>query len=158
MNKKDMTWLRRPEESAVAYAAFREYYQLSGHVRSCDKVAKKLGKSNTIIERWCARHQWVERAADYDNSLAEEAYKTTLEEIKKMEKEHAAIGVSLRNKGVKAMLLIKVEDMNERNAIEYILRGAEMERRARYSDAETQRRKADKLKEIDGVQIIDDTD
>jgi hypothetical protein len=49
-----------PDESAKAFAAFSLYLGL-GPQRSCDAVAKKLGKSNALIERWSRCHGWIAR-------------------------------------------------------------------------------------------------
>jgi hypothetical protein len=37
-----------------------------GRKRSLSKVAKELGKSDTIITRWSHTHYWVERVNQYD--------------------------------------------------------------------------------------------
>lgn len=59
-------WERRDSESNPAYEAFRAYMR----VRSTTKVAEELGKSLTLITRWCAERDWVSRVRDYDNYLA----------------------------------------------------------------------------------------
>lgn len=61
-------WEPRPNESMPAYAAFAEYRDL-GPKRSMDAVGKGLGKSLALMERWSARHSWVERAREYDAHL-----------------------------------------------------------------------------------------
>lgn len=61
-------WERRDHESEPAYTAFRAYMR----IRSTTKVATELGKSLTLITRWCAEHDWVERIRDYDNFLVNE--------------------------------------------------------------------------------------
>lgn len=60
------TWLRREDESNPAYEAFRVYMKL----RSTTKVAEELGKSTTLITRWCTANDWVSRIADYDSYVA----------------------------------------------------------------------------------------
>ena len=59
-------WERREGESNPAYEAFRAYMR----VRSTTKVAMELGKSGTLITRWCTEHDWVARVTDYDSYLA----------------------------------------------------------------------------------------
>ena len=59
-------WVRRDKESPQAYEAFREYMQL----RSTNKVAESLGRSSTLIHRWCTQHDWVARTVAYDQFMA----------------------------------------------------------------------------------------
>lgn len=56
---------QQPGESAKAYEAARLYFEF-GAERSTSAVARKLGKSKSLIERWCSRWSWVERAAAWD--------------------------------------------------------------------------------------------
>lgn len=55
-------WVRQEGESSPAYEAFRVYMQ----ARSTTKVAEELGKSLTLITRWCTQNDWVERMRAYD--------------------------------------------------------------------------------------------
>lgn len=61
---------RRKGESDEAFAAFREYLDL-GPSRAFPGVARRCGKSVSLIARWSARHDWVDRASAYDDHLAE---------------------------------------------------------------------------------------
>lgn len=65
-------WTRREGESSVAYEAFREYLN-QGPKRSGAAVGEALGKSTTLMERWCAAHDWVARALAYDQYMASAA-------------------------------------------------------------------------------------
>ncbi len=56
-------------ESSKAFAAFSAYVDL-GPSRSTEQVAKKCRKSWGLIQRWCARYHWVERARTYDQERA----------------------------------------------------------------------------------------
>lgn len=56
------SWTRRDDESNPAYEAFRVYLD----ARSTTKVAEQLGKSVTLITRWCHEKDWVERVKAYD--------------------------------------------------------------------------------------------
>lgn len=58
-----------PEESSKAYAAAVVYFEM-GAQRSQEAVGRKLAKSRTLISRWAAKYQWVERASRYDEHLA----------------------------------------------------------------------------------------
>lgn len=63
----DKVWVRRDGESNPAYEAFRTYMNL----RSTTKVAEELGKSVTLITRWCTEHDWVARITAYDRHVTE---------------------------------------------------------------------------------------
>jgi hypothetical protein len=58
-------WERQPSESAAAWEAFACYRDL-GLSRSIGKVAERLAKSRTLIERWSTAHRWVLRAEAWD--------------------------------------------------------------------------------------------
>lgn len=56
-------------ESTAAYHA-RVAYVTSGPDRDLRTVAQQLHKSVTLIGRWSARHNWMEHARRYDETLA----------------------------------------------------------------------------------------
>ncbi|MGR3937017.1 hypothetical protein [Streptomyces sp. BRA346] len=58
-------WERQPGESAAAWEAFACYRDF-GLSRSIGKVAERLAKSRTLIERWSTAHRWVLRAEAWD--------------------------------------------------------------------------------------------
>ena len=60
---------QQARESDKAFAAFSLYLSL-GPQRSLDAVATKLGKSKTLMERWCRRHAWVARVQAQGEYLA----------------------------------------------------------------------------------------
>jgi hypothetical protein len=62
----DQTWTRRDGETSVAYEAFKEYLH-QGSSRTLASVGEALGKSEALMERWSASHDWVARSRDYDS-------------------------------------------------------------------------------------------
>ena len=60
---------QQAKESDKAFAAFSLYLSL-GPQRSLEAVATKLGKSKTLMERWCRRHAWVARVQAQSEYLA----------------------------------------------------------------------------------------
>lgn len=60
---------RQPRESAKAYAAFRVYLEM-GPERSVRDVARKLGKSATLIGRWSSKFDWMSRVAAHGAHVA----------------------------------------------------------------------------------------
>jgi hypothetical protein len=74
-------WDRRTEtESAKAYAAFTAYYLLPARERSIDaawRVANPQYRNSTktvpgFWKQWSANHDWVARAAAYDQEIAKQ--------------------------------------------------------------------------------------
>ena len=68
----DYVWTRRDDETPVAYEAFREYLN-QGPKRSAAAVGEALGKSTTLMERWCAAHDWRARVLAHDQFMASAA-------------------------------------------------------------------------------------
>jgi hypothetical protein len=64
-----LSFEQQTKESDKAYAAFGLYLSL-GPERSTATVAKKLGKSAGLIERWCTRHGWPARVQAHAAHLA----------------------------------------------------------------------------------------
>jgi hypothetical protein len=58
-------WERREGETARAYEAFSAYRN-KGPARSIAKASEVIGKSATVLKKWCAKHEWSKRAAAYD--------------------------------------------------------------------------------------------
>ncbi|KQP81618.1 hypothetical protein [Aeromicrobium sp. Leaf291] len=67
----DNPWDQLTDESGPAYEAFLAYRDL-GLARSNAKVARELGKSTTLMNRWSSRHSWVLRASAWDRELDRE--------------------------------------------------------------------------------------
>ncbi len=68
-NPWERAWIKLPAESDEAHRAYQIYRDL-GEERSCARVGQELGKSRTLMTRWCSKHEWVERAQlfdDYEN-------------------------------------------------------------------------------------------
>lgn len=61
---------QQPKEGNKAFAAFKEYLEL-GPQRSMAAVGKKLGKSDSLIERWASKYDWPSRVQAYGAHLAE---------------------------------------------------------------------------------------
>jgi hypothetical protein len=54
-------------ESDVAFQAFCVYRSMAPESRSLRSVAGKLGKNDSLIERWSARYRWMRRTAEWDS-------------------------------------------------------------------------------------------
>lgn len=60
---------QQPKESEKAFAAFSLYLSM-GPERSLSKVAAKLSRSKTMMEKWCRRFEWPARIAAYSAHMA----------------------------------------------------------------------------------------
>jgi hypothetical protein len=60
-------WERQPGEGERAFAAFAGYRDEPTGGRSIRRVARSLGKSETLIARWSRRWDWQARCAAFDD-------------------------------------------------------------------------------------------
>lgn len=58
---------RQPKETSPAFDAFRTYLEM-GPQRSTAKVARALGKSKTLVDRWSSRNGWSRRVAEFERT------------------------------------------------------------------------------------------
>lgn len=96
MSRARRPWERQIRETPKAWEAFNVYREL-GPGRSIRQAAEKLGKSDTVLDRWSARWSWVARCAEWDNHLAAVARAAEVREREKMAKRHTQIGIGLQN-------------------------------------------------------------
>lgn len=107
-------WERQEGESTKAYEAFCTYRDM-GRERSLSKVAAKLQKSETLMGRWSGAHEWVDRAAKWDDEQErierETAQREQVEAIKKMRKRHAKLAENMLEKAASALAQIPEEEI-----------------------------------------------
>ena len=84
-------WLRHPDETAKAHAAFR-YYRDLGEQRAAAKVWEKYGLSRGLVERWSTVHAWVSRVRAWDEHQDRIAVAVSTDAIQSMRLEHAGWG------------------------------------------------------------------
>ena len=63
-------WERQSGETAKGYAAFLHYRDLPAIDRSVAAAWGRKKQGAKQWERWCASHNWVNRAAEHDSDLA----------------------------------------------------------------------------------------
>lgn len=83
-------WERQPGEGARAFQAFAVYRDM-GAERSTAKVARELGKTKAIVDRWSGDHEWVARAAAWDLELDRRAQAELADARVEAARRHAAI-------------------------------------------------------------------
>ncbi len=130
------SWERQQGESQPAYDAFCIFRDLphgqEPEKRSCSRVAKRIGKSVSLIERWSQHHDWQERARAYDNELQQEAMEARKGAIRQMQEKHIAISQKVAELARKGLDALNVEDLRPRNVIDLLKISTELERRARF--------------------------
>lgn len=130
------SWERQQGESQPAYDAFCVFRDLphgqEPEKRSCAKVARKTGKSLSLMERWSQQHDWQERARAYDNELQQELMETRKGAIRQMQEKHIALSAKVAELARKGLDALSVEDLRPRNVIDLLKISTELERRARF--------------------------
>ena len=121
------SWERQPKESLKAYEALYLYLQL-GDERSCAKVAKQLGKSTTIIERWCSAWHWVQRSREYDTELRRKELADKKAEIKKMRERQMRTAQLLQKKAIEALDTLEPGSIEAKDILRFIMDGSKLER------------------------------
>lgn len=107
-------WERLTNESAPAFQAFARYRDM-GADRSLAKVAKELGKSTTIIERWSARDYWVNRVTAWDEEQDRIWRATQLASRREVGKRQLRIANAMQGRMVDALSRLDVETMTPRD-------------------------------------------
>jgi len=79
---------QKPDETAKAFEAFTTYLNL-GAERSLAEVARKLRKSEGLIQRWSRRHHWGERVEDHGKHIAVLTRTVEVEVVREFALEHA---------------------------------------------------------------------
>lgn len=81
--KPPLPWERQPDETRPAFDAFAKYRDM-GNERSLGRVAKELGKSAGLIERWSRERDWQRRVTLYDDDLDRCRREASAEAIEQM--------------------------------------------------------------------------
>lgn len=95
-------WERRDDETPMAYAAFKEYLD-QGADRSTAHVARALGKSKTIMDRWSSRHEWVSRSRAFDSIPAMATAEAYADVARDIAEQHRKLADKLMTKLDKAL-------------------------------------------------------
>ncbi len=113
-NNVQKMWERLPDETAKSFEAFCTYRDM-GIDRSLAKVGEKLGKSTALMERWSRRHDWVRRAAAWDDEQErierETAQKEQAKAIRDMRRRHAGLANTMLVKAALALQRIPEDEI-----------------------------------------------
>lgn len=129
----EFPWERQPGESPQAYEAFQKYRDMGGK-RTQTAVAKELGKSIALINRWAAKYSWKSRALSYDNYLEKEALKTAVKQAQDMRTRHIKIAMYLQKMAADKLEKIKVDEIDIKDLRLLLKDGIEIERMSRLED------------------------
>src|SRR5262245_44078808 len=83
-------WERQRGESRRAFAAFGAYRDY-GPRRSLAKVARKIGKSTALLERWSRRWAWVRQATAWDDTCDARRLDAAGRAMDEMAERHASV-------------------------------------------------------------------
>ena len=103
-------WEMQPTDTVKSFEAFQVYRDL-GKTRSLPQVAEKLSKSETIIKRWSAKHNWQERIAAWEAEQDRLIRIELTKDIGAMRKRHADLAEAILVKAAKALVKIPIEDI-----------------------------------------------
>lgn len=98
-------WEMQPTDTVKSFEAFQVYRDL-GKTRSLQQVAEKLSKSETIIKRWSAKHNWQERIAAWEAEQDRLIRIELTKDIGAMRKRHADLANAMLIKAAKALKAI----------------------------------------------------
>lgn len=98
-------WERQKSEGDVAFAAFQCFLEMDE--RSIQKVADKLQRDRSLIQRWSTKYNWKDRSIAWDNSLMEARRKAYLKRYNKfLDKQFAG------NERIQELALQVLEEKN----------------------------------------------
>lgn len=127
---KPKIWEQQDDESAPAFAAFKTYRD-AGSTRSHAATAEKIGKSQTLIDRWAFAHQWALRIRAYNRELDAEARRDRRRQYNEMYSRHSIVGQMLVNRAAKAIEGKNWSDMSVHDLVRAIKLGVQIEHDAR---------------------------
>lgn len=122
-------WDRLRGESARAFEAFLAYREM-GAGRSTGKVARKLGKSKALIDRWCVDWHWVERARQFDGVVYDQEQRERARQRLEMVERHATYGRWMQAKAAERIQGMLGEGLTDEQARRFMETGIKTERDA----------------------------
>lgn len=127
---KTKLWEKQKKETLPAFEAFQTFRDM-GNERSIRKVAKALGKSETLIGRWSSKHRWQKRISAWvvhiDTLMARQAEKDALE-ANKRHGNQAKLLIKRAYEKIKEMTPAQVKKMSATDALRFMTEGTKMER------------------------------
>jgi hypothetical protein len=122
-------WDKRKDEGPEAFEAFVRYRDL-GVSRSNERVAKGLGKSKTLMDRWSGKNDWVDRAAAWDTHLDQLNQKARAGEHIEMNRKHVGIAQTFQAKLITGLQNLDVKKLSPQDLIRWAEVSIKIERLA----------------------------
>ena len=117
-------WDRRQDESAKAHAAFRAFRDLGPTRRLADVPGFRIDS----VRHWSRHHDWVDRAAAWDDETHRIDDERRLDAIRRMHDTHQRAGRLALAKAIEALRLLEPEDIPAYAASRLLELGARLER------------------------------
>lgn len=127
----DPIWERLPGESAKAYEAFCKYRDMPPGERSLREVARRLGKSETLISRWSSQYRWVARVQAWDDEVDRKAREAHLRTVKEMRERHARLAVAFQQKVAQRIQMIDPDELAPQDLARWLEIATKLERLSR---------------------------
>jgi hypothetical protein len=131
-NKRNLAeaWERQPKETIQAYEAYSVYRDM-GNQRSYAKVARELGKSLSLIEKWGKMWNWVGRTSQYEYHMDKVAMDIREETVRTMLKRHIGTSIVLQEKVEAGLKSLKASKMTPMEIVKMFELAVKVEREAR---------------------------
>ena len=126
-------WERQKGEGHEAFDAFCISRDMGegGARRSYRKVRERLGKSDTMVERWARRYRWGERVKAWDDELDRRVREEHVKGIAGMRKRHACIAEEMLEKARRALFCIPEDKMTAQDIARLVDVASKLERISR---------------------------
>lgn len=135
-------WERQRHESHQAFQAFAAYRDM-GTDRSTAKVAQRLGKSKTLMDRWSSRWAWVSRAQAWDAELDRQNRQAQEQARRDMAERHAKEAMLLQQKILARLERLKPEELSPADLARWLDVAVKVERLSRGEPAEVVKSQVD---------------
>lgn len=123
-------WERQDGETVKQFEAFCEYRDM-GKTRSLQKVSEKLAKSETLIKRWSANNNWIERVAAWEDEQDRIVRIELTRDIGNMRKRHADIASAMLIKAARALSRIPDDEIKAQDVSRMVDVASKLERISR---------------------------
>lgn len=122
-------WERLPDEGEERWEAFLIYRDL-GLDRSLAKVARTVGKSVQLVERWSTGDGWVARCEAFDREQDRLWLASQAKARKEMAQRHVKVANAVMNKVVKRLNKLDPDDLTPSELVKFFEAASKVERLA----------------------------
>lgn len=140
-------WEMQDSDTLKSWEAFVVYRDM-GSERSLQRVAKELSKSEALIKRWSAKHNWGERIAAWESEQDRLLRIEMRRGIGQMRKRHADLAVKILEKAAEALQYIPADEVKASDVGRMVDVATKLERISRGDVGEV-------IEERDGGEAVD---